>query len=188
MFLTQIIAEDIAFDDLAEYIKSSCSNFINNNKFCHDLYFSIRTQYFRQTYDWIWLYNSNADILRFMTYRYILIFYVLNMCFKQIITLTILMMDFLWCIRKEDMQKNGKMKDCVVLILIFMKGGGVRPTQELFTHLETSPLLVKGYKFGKPVTFTLVAESLAVVLSLSVIKSWSDRGSIPDLPHARLLF
>ena len=123
MFLTQIIAEDIAFDDLAEYIKSSCSNFINNNKVCHDLYFSIRTQYFRQTYDWIWLYNSNADILRFMTYRYILIFYVLNMCFKQIITLTILMMDFLWCIRKEDMQKNGKMKDCVVLILIFMKGG-----------------------------------------------------------------
>ena len=31
MFLTQIIAEDIAFDDLAEYIKSSCSNFINKN-------------------------------------------------------------------------------------------------------------------------------------------------------------
>ena len=79
-----------------------------------------------------------------MTYRYILIFYVLNMCFKQIITLTVLIMDFLWCIWKEDMQKNGKMKDCVVLILIFMKGGVCSSHSRIFHSFGAVTIIGEG--------------------------------------------
>ena len=79
-----------------------------------------------------------------------------------------------------------------------------RPTREIFIHLKTSPLMMKGCKFwhllvthsnegyltchtycdtGQP----SVAERLAVNLSLPVLTTYvcPDRGSNPDLSHAR---
>ena len=104
-----------------------------------------------------------------MTYRYILIFYVLNMCFKQIITLTILIMDFLWCIWKEDMQKNGKMKDCVVLILIFMKGGGV------FVPLKNYSLIWRRYHYWWRAT------NLDIYSALMAIEQWEFFYNVPHV-------
>ena len=75
------------------------------------------------------------------------------------------------------------------------------PTRESFTHLETSPLPVKGYKFGpmaikqncdtgKPfimllqglVTLRPVAERLAVELSLPVLLGMSQMEIEPRSP------
>ena len=47
--------------------------------------------------------------------------------------------------------------------------------------------LVNGHHLREPVTLTPVAERLAVELSLPVFTTYvcRDRGSNPDLPHAR---
>ena len=53
-------------------------------------------------------------------------------------------------------------------------------------HLRHGPTVYNGHLRG-PVTLTLVAERLAVELSLPVFTTWvyRDRGSNPELPHAR---